>query len=122
LEEATNDLVRELTRGNAHLRTVSRSTRRQRIDNARALSVVLAGRSPVTGEEERVTDFTRELPDDHVLYALFIAPGRDYNALSKTFQRMISSCAWMTGRRTTDRRGFGLERPLPDIDSGGRMA
>jgi len=91
LEEATNDLVRELTRGNAHLRTVSRSTRRQRIDNARALSVVLAGRSPVTGEEERVTVFTRELPDDHVLYALFIAPGRDYDALSKTFQRMISS-------------------------------
>lgn len=91
LDEATDDFIQQLARGNSHLRVVANSKKRQRIDDAPALSVVLAGRSPATGEEERVTIFTRELPDHHVLYALFIAPGRDYTALSRTFQRMISS-------------------------------
>ena len=90
LEQATNDLVNELTRSNSHLR-VSGSMRRQTVDQARALSIVLAGTSPVTRAEERVTVFTRELPDGHVIYALFVAPGRDYPALADTFQRMISS-------------------------------
>jgi beta-barrel assembly-enhancing protease len=90
LEQATNDLVNELTRSNSHLRA-SGSMRRQTVDQARALSIVLAGTSPVTRAEERVTVFTRELPDGHVIYALFVAPGRDYPALADTFQRMISS-------------------------------
>ncbi|HEV8609888.1 MAG TPA: M48 family metallopeptidase [Thermoanaerobaculia bacterium] len=91
LEQAMNDLVNQLIQANPHLRVVPNSTRRQTIDNARALSVVLAGRSPVTGQEERVTVFTRELPDGHVIYALFIAPARDYSALASTFQKMIST-------------------------------
>jgi Zn-dependent protease with chaperone function len=91
LDEATDDLVREISRGNSHLRLVTNSKRRQRVDEGPAMSVVLAGRSPVTGQEERVTIFTRELPDHHIIYSLFIAPGRDYTALSQTFQRMISS-------------------------------
>ncbi len=91
LEQATNDLANELTQANPHLRSVSGSMRRQTIDNARSLSVVLAGRSPVTGADERVTVFTRELPDGHVLYALFVAPAQDYTALSRTFQSMVAS-------------------------------
>jgi Zn-dependent protease with chaperone function len=91
LDQATNDLANELMRANPHLRAVSNSMRRQTIDNANALSVVLGGRSPVTGANERVTVFTRELPDGHVLYVLFIAPAQDYSALSRTFQNMVSS-------------------------------
>jgi len=56
-----------------------------------ALQVVLSGRSPATGEDERVTVFTRELPDEHIVYALFIAPGQDYSQLRSTFSKMISS-------------------------------
>jgi Zn-dependent protease with chaperone function len=91
LEQATNDLVNQLIQGNPHLRVVRNSTRRQTIDNARALSVVLGGRSPVTGVDERVTVFTRELPDGHVIYALFVAPSQNYSALAQTFQSMVSS-------------------------------
>ena len=91
LEQATNDLVNQLIEGNRHLRLVSNSTRRQTIDNGRALSLVLGGRSPVTGLDERVTVFTRELPDGHILYMLLVAPARDYSALSRTFQTMVSS-------------------------------
>jgi hypothetical protein len=67
------------------------SQRNDRINGAAALSVVLSGLSPVTREEERVTLFTRELPDEHVIYALFIAPAVDYKELRPTFERMVSS-------------------------------
>jgi Zn-dependent protease with chaperone function len=91
LATATNDLVSEIMRNNRSLRIVADSQRSDVIDGAKALSLVLTGQSQVTGQEERVTVFTRELPDDHVIYALFIAPGRDYAALRPTFNRMISS-------------------------------
>jgi predicted Zn-dependent protease len=91
LEQATNDLVDQLVQNNRHLSYVRNSIKRQTIDGANALSVVLAGTSPVTRVEERVTVFTRELPDGHVIYALFIAPAQNYSELSNTFQRMVSS-------------------------------
>ena len=65
--------------------------RTDRIDGAPSLSVVLSGRSPVTRQEERITLFTREMADDHIIYALFIAAERDYERLNETFNRMISS-------------------------------
>jgi beta-barrel assembly-enhancing protease len=91
LEQATNDLVNQLVQSNRHLSLVRNSAKRQTIDGARAISVVLGGTSPVTRQEERVTVFTRELPDGHVIYSLFIAPNQDYAALADTFQRMVST-------------------------------
>ena len=88
LDEATQDLVAQITQSNTHLRPTG-SRRRETIDGAPALSQVLSGRSPVTAEEERVTVFTRELPDGHVVYALFIAPGRDYATMAPIFSRMV---------------------------------
>ena len=61
------------------------------IDGARALSLSLSGRSPLTGQDERVTVFTRELPEGDVLYSLLIAPSRDYGDLDRTFDRMVHS-------------------------------
>ena len=88
LDEATRDLIDQTTESNPHLRPTG-SRRRETIDGQPALSQVLSGRSPVTGEEERVTVFTRELPDGHVIYTLFIAPGRDYSSLGPLFSRMV---------------------------------
>ena len=90
LSEATDDLVRQITRTNAYLRATG-GRRREQIDGQPALGVVLAGRSPTTGEEERVTLLTRELSDGHVLYSLFIAPARDYSTMSRTFDEMMRS-------------------------------
>ena len=90
-EQATDDLVEQLLRTNSHLRRASQPPRREVLDGARALSLLLSGRSPATGQEERVTVFTRELPDGHVLYSLLIAPSRDYADLDRTFQRMVQS-------------------------------
>ncbi len=91
LSRATNDLVAQLLQINPNLQLIRNSERRSKIDGAPALSVVLSGRSPATRQEERITVFTREIPDDHVVYALFIAPQQDYDRLNETFNRMISS-------------------------------
>lgn len=91
LARATNDLLAEILRNNANLKMVPDSQRNDRINGEPALSVVLSGRSPVTRTEERVTLFTRELQDEHVIYALFIAPAEDYDGLRPAFERMVSS-------------------------------
>jgi hypothetical protein len=91
LTSATNDLIDQILRTNPNLQMISDSERTDRIDGAPSLSVVLSGSSPVTRQQERITVFTRELSDDHVIYALFIAPERDYRRLNETFNRMISS-------------------------------
>ena len=91
LIRATNDLVAQILKVNPNLRMVRDSERRNEIDGAPSLSVVLSGGSPVTRQQERVTVFAREIPDEHVIYALFIAAQQDYDRLNETFNRMISS-------------------------------
>lgn len=91
LEEATNDLVGQIRRGSPHLRARGGSERRRTVDGARGLSVVLRGQSPLTGAEEIVTVLTRELTDDHVLYALFVVPREESPELTPVFERMMDS-------------------------------
>jgi Zn-dependent protease with chaperone function len=91
LVRATNDLLGTILKTNPKLAMVRDSERTSKLDGAPSLSVVLSGRSPVTRQEERVTLFTREVADDHIIYALFIAAERDYDRLNETFNRMISS-------------------------------
>ena len=112
LARATNDLLGQILRTNPNLQPMRDSERTDRIDGAASLSVVLSGRSPVTQEEERVTVFTRELPDDHIIYALFIAPGQDYFRLSPTFNRMISSLRVSDDSTHRSSLGQGIAGPL----------
>ncbi|HEY6549094.1 MAG TPA: M48 family metallopeptidase [Vicinamibacteria bacterium] len=89
LEDATDDLVRQIIRSNSYLQAQDGQARREQIDGASSFSVALAGRSPVTGQEERVTVVTRGLSDGHVLYALCIGPGNGYDGLARTFTQML---------------------------------
>lgn len=91
LGQATDNIVAQVTRDNAHLREQGRSRQEIEIDGAPAESVVLQGRSPVTGGDERVTLYTRALQDGRVMYALFIAPAQDYAELDPTFWKMINT-------------------------------
>jgi hypothetical protein len=91
LIRASNDLIDQVLRINPDLRLLRDSERRDRIDRSPSLSVVLTGRSPITRGEERITVFTRESPDDQIIYALFVAPEQDYGRMNETFKRMISS-------------------------------
>ena len=89
LEDATDDLVRQILRSNSYLQAQDGQARREQIDGASSFSVALSGRSPVTGQEEKVTVVTRNLSDGHVLYALCIAPGNDYDEVARTFTKML---------------------------------
>ena len=91
LQEATDDLVAQIRRSSPHLRESVGREQRQQVDGARGLAVVLQGVSPVTGEQERVRVVTRELLDDHVLYALFVTPRDEASRLESTFDRMVDS-------------------------------
>ena len=87
LEDATDDLIRTLISSNNYLSVVSGTVRSEVIDGAQGYSVLMTGRSPVTGEDERATLYTRGLPDNHVIYMVCIAPTRI--AMDETCQRMM---------------------------------
>jgi hypothetical protein len=89
LEDATDDLVRQIIRTNSYLRAQDGQARREQIDGAPSFSVELSGRSPVTGQDERVTVVTRGLADGHVIYALCIVPGRGNDSMTRTFTQML---------------------------------
>lgn len=91
LEDATDDLVRQLLTSNSYLTAATGSATPEVVDGARGYSVLLSGRSPVTGEDERVTVYTRGLPDNHVIYAVCIVPGREAAVMDQVCTRMIRS-------------------------------
>jgi hypothetical protein len=91
LADATDDLVRQIIRSNPYLQAQDGQARREQIDGAPSFSVELSGRSPVTGQDERVTVVTRGLADGHVIYALCIVPGRGYDSMGRTFTRMLQT-------------------------------
>ena len=97
LEDATNDLLRQTTHANPYLAPERGSVRRVTAGGAPGISVDLSGRSPVTGQDERVRVVTRELSDGHVLYVLAILPGSETRSLGPTLDRMIASLRVGTG-------------------------
>ncbi len=91
LEDATDDLVRQVLRSNSYLSTEFNSAKAEVIDGMKGYSVLLNGRSPLTNEDERVTLYTRGLTDGHVVYALCVAPSRDATVSDRTCLRMMRS-------------------------------
>lgn len=114
LEDATNDLVRSLIRTNAYLQADQGQARRELIDGSPSYSVLLSGRSPVTGQDERVTVVTRALPDGHVLYALSVVPGNSYDPMARAFPQMLRTLTVndeAAHRATQNRRQNPARRP-----------
>jgi hypothetical protein len=91
LEVATDDLVRQIIRTNAYLGARDGLIEEARLGGVPSFSVVLSGRSPITGQQERVTVVTRAVSDGHVLYALCIGPGRGYDQVARTFAYMMGT-------------------------------
>jgi hypothetical protein len=91
LDEATSDLVRNILASSPYLARVGNTTESRVMAGQPSVTVRLAGRSPDTGLNERVTVLARQLPDDHVVYMLLIAPEAEYAALTPTFDRMVRS-------------------------------
>jgi len=108
LEDATDDLVRQIIRSNSYLRAQDGQARQEQIDGASSFSVVLSGRSPVTGRGEWVSVVTRGLSDGDVIYALCIVPGSGYDGVARTFTHMLRTLnvnddAFHRGMQTSSR-------------------
>ncbi len=91
LERSGNLLISSLISGNDYLRAVSRSTREHLLDGSRALSVELSGRTPVTGEPERAAVVLRRLPNNEVVYLVFVSPEKRFSEIQQIFQPVLSS-------------------------------
>jgi beta-barrel assembly-enhancing protease len=91
LQDATNDLIKQIQRGGSHLRPIRGSTQRFNLDGGQALSVALRGTNPNTRINERVTVVTRQLHDDHLIYLLFVTPEQEARAYGPVLQAMVKS-------------------------------
>lgn len=91
LEDATSDLLAAIQQGSPHLRMVGKKGQRLKMANGTALAVAMRGVDPVTGINERVTLVTRQLPDNHLLYLLFIVPNKEASNYNDVLNQMVSS-------------------------------
>ena len=91
LEDATNDLLGQVEQGSPYLRLVSGSGQQFNANGGRGLSVALRGTNPNTGVAERVNVVTRQLPDNHLVYMLFVTPDKDASRYSSIMQAMANS-------------------------------
>lgn len=91
LETATRDILMEILDTNPHLQPVRDSLGSRIVDRQPAVTADLAGTSPVTRREERVSIVTRDAGDGHVLYVLLVAPAQNYEEVARGFDRMIES-------------------------------
>ena len=91
LEDATDDLVRQILDANNWLTAPTGSARSELVDGVKGYSIRLRGRSPLTGQTERVTVYTRMLPDDQVIYMACIAAGKNASSVERACTRMVQS-------------------------------
>jgi len=99
IEDATNDLIEQIQKGDPHLKTMRRSMRSLALRSGRALSSSLRGFNPRTRINERVTIVTHQLDDDHLVYLLFVVPERDVKAYSGTLDAMVGSLQFADNHR-----------------------
>jgi len=91
VEDATNDLVAQIVQSSPHLRAVRGSGRKLKVAGGNGAGLVLTGRNPNTGIDERVTVVTRQLVDDHLIYLLFITPASDAANYSGVLNTMLQT-------------------------------
>lgn len=91
IEEATDDLIRQVQQSSSHLRIVRGSARAFRLAGGRGLGATLSGVNPNTRIRERVTLVTRQLTDDHLIYMLFITPDQDAARFNSALNSMVST-------------------------------
>lgn len=91
LQDATEDLLRQIQQSSPHLKVLRGSGQQFNLDGRTAMSASLRGRNRNTGLDERVTVVTRKLPDDHLIYMLFVTPEREAANYSSLLNAMVRS-------------------------------
>ena len=95
LDDTTNQLVQSLVQSNPGLQAQGQP-QAIRVNGAQGRSVDMTGQSPIqdsSGRALREHDWlvTLQRPDGSVLYAVFVAPDRDFAQLQNTYENMLRS-------------------------------
>jgi Zn-dependent protease with chaperone function len=90
LQGASREVIQGLTQSNNYLRQQSGFTRTT-VDGRAALATTLAGRSPITGQNERVTIVTTTLGNGQVFYMAAVSPQNEYTTYQRAFNDILRS-------------------------------
>jgi Zn-dependent protease with chaperone function len=90
LRNASDDFINGLMQSNSYLRR-SNGYQRATIDGNTALMTQLAGRSPITGQNEVVNVYTTPMRDGNLFYVIGVAPQQEYGTYQNTFQNIVRS-------------------------------
>jgi hypothetical protein len=90
LNRASRQYVGELLQGNPHLRQQG-NFQRTTMGGRAAVTTTLAGRSPVTNDNEIVTVIITTLRSGDIFYMNAVAPQSEYSAYQRVFQQILRS-------------------------------
>jgi hypothetical protein len=90
LDAAARELVQGISQSNPQVRAVGGLSKIS-VNRVAGRSVDLIGQSPVAGQRERDWLVALDRGNGTLLYAVFVAPERDFDALRPTFQSMLRS-------------------------------
>ncbi|MBV8859746.1 MAG: M48 family metalloprotease [Acidobacteria bacterium] len=90
LQRASQEVVQGLTQSNNYLRQTG-GFQRTTVDGRAALATTLTGRSPITGQSERVTVVTTTLGNGQVFYMAAVSPQTEYTTYQRAFNDILRS-------------------------------
>ena len=90
VRDATDALVASLAQANPGLQRAS-EYQVARVGDRRGLRVNLSYTSDVTNERERIALYTALLADNHLFYAVAVAPVQDFAQYQESFSKVIAS-------------------------------
>ena len=90
LQIATDDLIGQLSRGNAELHKTA-DNGEMTIAGRRALRTTVSNRSEATGQLETIEIYTTLLRDRSLFYLLAVAPADSFREYASTFDRLVES-------------------------------
>jgi hypothetical protein len=91
LQNSAREVVNSLIQGeNSYLRQAG-GFQRTTVDGRPALATTLAGRSPLTGRNERVTLVTSLLGNGQVFYMAAVSPQNEYTTYQRAFNDILRS-------------------------------
>src|SRR5262249_40736785 len=90
LQQATNELINSLQRGNGNLRSRT-GYQRTTLDGRDALAIGLNNAHEATGRQEIVSVITTQLRNGELLYMIAVAPNDDFANYQNVFQNILRS-------------------------------
>ena len=94
LDQATDQVIQQLQKGNAGMKVYSSPSSIQ-VNGQPARSTILTGTSPIQQNGKPVPErdwlVTLPGPNGNLTYVVFVAPENEFNQLRPTYQKMLDS-------------------------------